>query len=102
MAQYGILLLVCSDFEFCQKRIHLTWVAILAQVKHAGLGGAAHASAPRPAHRLRRAPWRPAAGGRRQTLQGSFSAVSKPDFARKYAFESSRRDLHNALLKFFV
>ena len=26
------------------------------------------------------------------------SAVSKPNFARKYAFESSRRDLHNALL----
>ena len=25
------------------------------------------------------------------------SAVSKPNFARKYAFESSRRDLHNAL-----
>ena len=36
--------------------------------------------------------------GMRQTLQGSFSAVSKPNFARKYAFESSRRDLHNALL----
>ena len=33
-----------------------------------------------------------------QTLQGSFSAVSKPIFARKYAFESSPRDLHNALL----
>ena len=29
---------------------------------------------------------------------GSFSAVSKPTFARKYALESSRRDLHNALL----
>ena len=28
----------------------------------------------------------------RQTLQGSFSAVSKRNFARKYAFESSRRD----------
>ena len=25
-------------------------------------------------------------------------AVSKADFASKYAFESSRRDLHNALL----
>ena len=34
----------------------------------------------------------------RQTLQGSFSAVSKANFASKYAFESSRRDLHNALL----
>ena len=33
-----------------------------------------------------------------QTLQGSFSAVSKPTFARKYSNESSRRDLHNALL----
>ena len=32
------------------------------------------------------------------TLKGSFSAVSKPNFASKYAFESSRRDLHNALL----
>ena len=34
----------------------------------------------------------------RQTLEGSFWAVSKPNFASKYAFESSRRDLHNALL----
>ena len=34
----------------------------------------------------------------RQTLQGSFSAVSKRNFASKYAFESSRRDIHNALL----
>ena len=33
-----------------------------------------------------------------RTLQGSFSAVSKLNFVRKYAFESSRRDLHNALL----
>ena len=33
-----------------------------------------------------------------QTLQGSFSAVSKPNFASKHALESSRRDLHNALL----
>ena len=33
-----------------------------------------------------------------QTLQGSFSAVSTPIFASKYALESSRRDLHNALL----
>ena len=32
-----------------------------------------------------------------QTWQGSFSAVSRPNFATKYAFESSRRDLHNAL-----
>ena len=36
--------------------------------------------------------------GMRQTSQGSFSAVSKPNFANKYALESSRRDLHNALL----
>ena len=34
------------------------------------------------------------------TLKGSFSAVSKPIFARlsRYALESSRRDLQNALL----
>ena len=33
-----------------------------------------------------------------QTLQGSFSSVSTPIFASKYSLESSRRDLHNALL----
>ena len=33
-----------------------------------------------------------------QTLQGSFSAVSKPKSAIQYSLESSRRDLHNALL----
>ena len=31
----------------------------------------------------------------RQTLQCSVSAVAKPNFARKYALESSRRDLQN-------
>ena len=36
--------------------------------------------------------------GLRQTVEGSFSAVSKPNFASKYTLESSRRDLHNALL----
>ena len=36
--------------------------------------------------------------GMKQTLEGSFSAASKPKFASKYAFESSRRELHNALL----
>ena len=35
---------------------------------------------------------------KRKREKGSFSAVSKPNFASKYAFESSRRDLHNALL----
>ena len=34
-----------------------------------------------------------------QTWQGSFSSVSKPNFARKYALESSRRDLQNTLLR---
>ena len=29
---------------------------------------------------------------------GSFSAEWKPNFASKYSLESSRRDLHNALL----
>ena len=33
-----------------------------------------------------------------QTLEGSFSAVSKPIFATKYSLESSRRDLHNTIL----
>ena len=35
---------------------------------------------------------------RTSELHGSFSAVSKPNFASKYSLESSRRDLHNALL----
>ena len=35
---------------------------------------------------------------RTSELQGSVSAVSKPNFASKYSLESSRRDLHNALL----
>ena len=47
---------------------------------------------------LQRLASRPAKGSLvdriRQTLEGSFSAVSKPNFASKYAFESSRRDLH--------
>ena len=34
-----------------------------------------------------------------QTLQGSFSAVSKPMIATKYALETSRRDLHNTRLR---
>ena len=36
--------------------------------------------------------------GIRQALAGSFSAGSQPNFASKYSLESSRRDLHNALL----
>ena len=36
-----------------------------------------------------------------QTLQGSFSAVSKPNFASKYSLESSRWDLHNAFFCIF-
>ena len=31
-------------------------------------------------------------------LEGSFSSVWTPNFASKYALESSRRDLHDALL----
>ena len=46
-----------------------------------------HGSAPAPETR-----------GMRQTLAGSFSAVSKRNFASKYALDSSHRDLHNALL----
>ena len=33
-----------------------------------------------------------------QTLQGAFLAASMPNFASNYSLESSRRDLHNALL----
>ena len=49
-----------------------------------------------------RAPW-PRPGSARtaaigHTLEGSFSGVSKPNFVSKYAFESSRRYLQNALL----
>ena len=36
------------------------------------------------------------------TLEGSFSAGSKPNFASKYAFESSRRDLHNYTMHSFA
>ena len=50
--------------------------------------------------------YEPASGLSGQTLQGSFSAGSKPSFASQYLklgiiiykFESSRRDLHNTLL----
>ena len=34
--------------------------------------------------------------------EGSLSAVSKRNFARKYAFESSRRDLHNVAGLFII
>ena len=34
-----------------------------------------------------------------QTLQGSFSPVPKPIFASEYSCESSRRDVHNTLLR---
>ena len=46
-------------------------------------------------HRWLRGAERDAANFR---LEGSFSAVPKPTLGRKYALESSRRDLHNALL----
>ena len=42
-------------------------------------------------------PGRPMRGGG-QTLDVSFSAVSKPNFTGIYSLESSRRDLQNALL----
>ena len=37
-----------------------------------------------------------------QTSRGSFSAVSTPISSSKYSLESSRRDLHNALLCTFL
>ena len=33
-----------------------------------------------------------------QTLQGSFSALSSPNFATKYSLKTSRRDPYNTLL----
>ncbi len=42
--------------------------------------------------------WTCSEGSFSEALEGSFSAVSKPNFASRYAFESSRRDLHTALL----
>ena len=54
--------------------------------------GRAKKAASRADEELRVAAAAPDGGG------GSFSALSKPNFASKYAFESSRRDLHNALL----
>ena len=58
-----------------------------------------HRSLPRKNRRSQSGAYDPGVvGWYQQALQGSFSAVSKPNFARKYAFESSRRDLHNALL----
>ena len=38
---------------------------------------------------------------RRNLREGSFSAVSKPNFASEYAYESPRRDLHNLLVQLF-
>ena len=38
------------------------------------------------------------AGFKLKNKNGPFSAVSKLNFASKYSLESSRRDLHNALL----
>ena len=38
------------------------------------------------------------AGSKLQNKNGPFSAVSGPNFASKHSLESSRRDLHNALL----
>ena len=37
-------------------------------------------------------------GRSKETLNGSFLAVSKPTFASEHYFENSRRDLHNTLL----
>ena len=41
--------------------------------------------------------WSSTSVGRANEKQGSFSTVSRPNLATKYGFESSRRDLHNAL-----
>ena len=67
------------------------------------LDAAGEGGSPGPRLRVRRAyasrlPLAAAPRGIGQPLDGSFSAVSKSNFASKYALESSRRDLHNALL----
>ena len=79
--------------KFCQKLATTVRAAIGLRRRRAHLTGGARAARlglrERPAGCVRIV---------RQTLEGSFSAVSKRNFASKYAFESSRRDLHNALL----
>ena len=100
----------CVDLgESFQTHIYLqNFISIqprMSPVKFAGRVRETGLPARGPPLRLREAhlaaPGAPAsavAAQMRQTLEGSFSAVSKRNFARKYAFESSRRDLHNALL----
>ena len=80
---------------------HLRTVSVASCRRFPSLGfaqplgnSAASRNSSRPCRRRRTSHGR----GMRQTLQGSFSAVSKRNFARKYAFNRSRRDLHNALL----
>ena len=70
-------------------RLQGQWDALLAELLHYATSVRVHFAEPREGHPAPR---------HRQTLQGSFSAVSKPNFASKYSLESSRRDLHDALL----
>ena len=70
------------------------------QFWHFSEGGCLARSAPKCAPAGTRSgkrwtPWTPAAW---TPLEGSFPAVSKPNFANKYAIERSWRDLYNALL----
>ena len=91
-------------WSFLQKMCILFWQTLFLPTKLLTERRGCGPRGRRPWPRRRATPpssTRGAAGtchGMRQTLQGSFSAVSKPNFTRKYALESSRRDLHNALL----
>ena len=56
------------------------------------------AAGARAGRRRSRGGLRAGSGTAERTAEGSCSAVSKPNFPTKYALDSSRRDLHNALL----
>ena len=83
-----------SDFQGACGEEHRESEPALPRSQPAGQRGEEEGGEPAPPEPRRSL----SCHGIRQTLEGSFSAVSKPNFASKYAFESSRRDLHNALL----
>ena len=89
-----------KPFFESQHKFTFLWreLALLRMPKKRASMSAAQASAAKRSGTRYASGDRASCHGIRQTLEGSFSAVSKPNFASKYAFESSRRDLHNALL----
>ena len=85
---------ICSKFAKGRKRDTMFFIFARGNTQRGG-GGRGGAGPQRQGCGPRRR--RPNFGGLVLGGGGSFSAVSKPNFASKYAFESSR-DLHNALL----